>query len=95
MDVLFILGFCGLLGLGGLSAAGWLAATGQATASVDNLFLTLTGLLFAVLGFGYDAWLIRSLAHRQEEKPVRAKAADKKPKTRSVPASGRGYAGAT
>jgi len=57
---------CALLGLGGLVLSGTLLGTGQATASVDNLFLTLTGFLFTIVGLGYDIWLVRfALAHVQ------------------------------
>ena len=49
--------FCLILGLLSLTVAGWLIASGIASGqivhSIDELFLVLVSLLFAVVCFGY------------------------------------------
>ncbi len=45
--------FCLILGLLSLAVAGWLLASGQVVQSIDNLFLILVCLLFAVICLGY------------------------------------------
>ncbi len=52
-DSLLGIGFSLLLGLLGLAVVGWQIATLEVTASLDNLFLTIVGLLMAVTGLGY------------------------------------------
>lgn len=58
-----------LLGLVGLGAAVWQIATLQVVHSLDNIFLTLCGLLMALVGFGYVAMVLA---------PAFSKTADKK-----------------
>jgi hypothetical protein len=48
--------FCLILGLLSLAVAGLLLASGQVVQSIDNLFLVLVCLLFAVICFGYLGW---------------------------------------
>lgn len=64
---------CAFMGLGGLGVASWLLATGQSTASVDNLFLTLVALCLTVAGLGYDVWLIRLIVAQAERRRSRAR----------------------
>jgi hypothetical protein len=47
-----------LLGLVGLGAAVWQIVTLQVVRSLDNIFLTLCGLLMALIGFGYVAMVL-------------------------------------
>jgi hypothetical protein len=48
--------FCLILGLLSLAVVGWLLASGQVVQSIDNLFLVLVCLLFAVICLGYLGW---------------------------------------
>jgi hypothetical protein len=60
-DTILAAVFSALLGLLGLGIAGWQIATFQAFHSLDNIFLTLVGLLLAVIGFGYLAMILGPL----------------------------------
>jgi uncharacterized protein YybS (DUF2232 family) len=60
-----------LLGLVGLGAAVWQIVTLQVVHSLDNIFLTLCGLLMALVGFGYVAMVLA---------PAFSKTPDKKAK---------------
>jgi hypothetical protein len=63
--------FCLILGLLSLAVVGWLLASGQIVQSIDNLFLVLVCLLFAVICLGYLAlrfWQIVSSNGDQKAK---------------------------
>jgi hypothetical protein len=81
-------GFCFLFScaviLASLCAAGWLAATGQAT-TVDGLFLLLTCLVVALAFALYVMFMIRR-AMEAPPKPATAKAAVQPKATPLVPA---------
>ena len=77
-------GFCFLFScaviLASLCAAGWLAATGQAT-TVDGLFLLLTCLVVALAFALYVMFMIRRAMEVPEGKPATAAKASVQPKT--------------
>jgi hypothetical protein len=66
--------------LASLCAAGWLAATGQAT-TVDGLFLLLTCLIVALAFALYVMFMIRRAMEVPEVKPATAAKAAVQPKT--------------
>jgi len=59
-DSLLGIGFSLLLGLLGLAVVAWQIATFEVAASLDNLFLTIVGLLMAVTGLGYVYMVLQS-----------------------------------
>lgn len=52
--------FCLIFGLVGLGVAGWLILSGQIVRSIDDLFMVLSGLLLAVICFGYLGWRLQA-----------------------------------
>ncbi len=57
-----------LLGILGLGVAIWQMATLEMTLSLDNIFLTLCGLLMAVVGFGYVAMVLAPAFSKDDKK---------------------------
>lgn len=57
-----------LLGILGLGVAIWQIATLEMTLSLDNIFLTLCGLLMAVVGFGYVAMVLAPAFSKDDKK---------------------------
>ena len=57
-----------LLGLAGLAVAGWLLVTGNVISSIDDLFLTLFGLLMALVAFSHIAWHFQAVFSEDSEK---------------------------
>ena len=57
-----------LLGLVGLGAAVWQIVTLQVVRSLDNIFLTLCGLLMALIGFGYVAMVLAPAFSKTDKK---------------------------
>jgi hypothetical protein len=57
-----------LLGLVGLGAAVWQIVTLQVVHSLDNIFLTLCGLLMALVGFGYVAMVLAPAFSKTDKK---------------------------
>ena len=60
-----------LLGLAGLGVAGWLLVTGNVISSIDDLFLTLFGLLIALVAFSYVAWHFAAVLSEDDGKKKR------------------------
>lgn len=57
-----------LLGILGLGVAIWQVVTLEMTLSLDNIFLTLCGLLMAVVGFGYVAMVLAPAFSKDDKK---------------------------
>ena len=60
-----------LLGLAGLGVAGWLLVTGNVISSIDDLFLTLFGLLMALVAFSHVAWHFQAVLSEDSGKKKR------------------------
>ena len=52
--------FCILFGVIGLALGVWLIVSGQFVQSIDDLFLVLVSLLFALICFGYLGWRVQA-----------------------------------
>ena len=59
-DTISAYGFCILFGVIGLALGVWLIVSGQFIHSVDDLFLVLVSLLFALVCFGYLGWRVQA-----------------------------------
>jgi hypothetical protein len=57
-----------LLGVLGLGVVVWQVVTLQVVLSLDNIFLTLCGLLLAAIGFGYVAMVLAPAFTAQDKK---------------------------
>ena len=57
-----------LLGLLGLGVAVWQVVTLQVVLSLDNIFVTICGLLLAVVGFGYVAMVLAPAFSQKDDK---------------------------
>ena len=67
-DSIMALVFSALLGLAGLGVAIWQLATLSAINSLDNIFVTLIGLLMALIGFGYLAIILAPVFSKTDGK---------------------------
>jgi hypothetical protein len=56
-----------LLGLLGLGVAVWQMATLQVVLSLDNIFVTICGLLLALVGFGYVAMVLAPAFSKKDD----------------------------
>ena len=60
--------FCIIFGFIGLGLGVWLLVSGQFVNSVDDLFLVLVSLLFAVICFGYLGWRVQAAVDAATDK---------------------------
>jgi hypothetical protein len=66
-NTMLAVGFSLLLGLLGLGVVAWQVATLQVILSLDNIFLTICGLLLAAVGFGYVAMVLAPAFSKKDD----------------------------